>query len=189
MSANTNLFKSFNKNKIFIETGSMLGNGIQQALDAGYEKIISIEYSEYHANFCTNRFAWSPKVKIVNGDSSKILYDVIKNIDEPITFWLDAHYSGCGDYSNFVATACGTNESSLMEELEQIKQHRLNTHTILIDDIRCWVKNTKTLPEVPNLIQFDKTDLENMLKNINPNYSIEYYDGWVQNDIMAGYIK
>jgi hypothetical protein len=189
MSASTELFKYFNKNNVFVETGAMLGNGIQQALDAGYSKIISIEYSEYHANFCKNRFLNNLNVTVIHGDSSKILYDIIKDIEEPITFWLDAHYSGCGDYSNYVPTACGINESSLIEELDQIKKHKLNTHTIMIDDIRCWVKSTKTSPEVLNLINFDKIDLENKIKNINSNYVLEYVDGWVEKDILVGYLQ
>ena len=44
------------KNKYFIETGSHLGNGIQQALDAGFDNVISIELSDKYFGICENKF-------------------------------------------------------------------------------------------------------------------------------------
>ena len=44
MPSNVDNFKRF-KNELFIETGSFYGEGIQQAIDAGFENIISIELS------------------------------------------------------------------------------------------------------------------------------------------------
>ena len=43
MPATAEQLSKYNGNKIFIETGSLTGDGIQRALDAGYEKVISIE--------------------------------------------------------------------------------------------------------------------------------------------------
>ena len=41
-------------NNYFIETGSYLGDGIQQAIDAGFKNIISIELSDKYFNICKN---------------------------------------------------------------------------------------------------------------------------------------
>ena len=44
-----NKFK--NKTQSFIETGSYMGDGIQLAIDSGFEKVYSIEISESHYKF------------------------------------------------------------------------------------------------------------------------------------------
>ena len=50
------IFSKYKKNNFFLETGAYLGDGIQQALHAGYEKIISIELSDYHFHLCSRKF-------------------------------------------------------------------------------------------------------------------------------------
>ena len=95
------------------------------------------------------------RIKLYYGDSGEILGDVISKINTPITFWLDGHYSG-----EETADSC-----PLMKELEHIKSHPINTHTILIDDLRCWTKDQ---------YGFDLDDVKNKLKEINPNYIFSY---------------
>jgi len=170
MPAKTNIFKNF-KNDYFIETGSYLGDGIQFAIEAGFKNIISIELSDKYFTHCSNRFKQYPFVKIIQGDSADVLYDIIKDISVPITFWLDGHYS-CGD------TAKGKYSSPLIQELDQIKKQCLSTHTIIIDDVRCW--------RLPNPAHgFDLRNIFDKLKEINSAYSIEYLDGEEKNDILV----
>lgn len=102
------------------------------------------------------------------------LYDVIKNINSSITFWLDGHYSGYD-------TAQGDENNPILKELEQIKKHHIKNHTILIDDIRLcggfW---------------FDDITLEQIISKIleiNKNYTISYVDGYVKNDILVAQIQ
>lgn len=168
-----NIFKKY-KNKYFIETGSYLGNGIQNAIDAGFEFIYSIELSDKYFNICKDKFKNNNNVNIIKGDSCELLFDLIKNIDEPITFWLDGHYS-CGD------TALGKYWAPLIQELEQIKNHHIKTHTIIIDDMRCWVE--------PNDVHgFYTPDIINKLKEININYVFSYENGSVSDDILVSKI-
>ena len=160
-------------NGIFIETGSFLGDGIQQALNAGFNKVISIELSDKYFEISKNRFANNPNVEIVKGDSFKVLPDVLKDIDEPVTFWLDGHHS-CGD------TALGDHWAPLMQELDVIKEHPIKTHTILIDDMRCW--------ELPNEVHgFYKDDIFKKLSELNPDYQLTYEDGLQENDILVAH--
>lgn len=180
MPTNTQLFKKYKNNNIFIETGSLVGQGIEQALEAGFDKILSIELSEWHYVVCMNKFYSNSKVNLFLGDSSVILKNIIDQIDQPATFWLDGHYSGGN-------TAKGEKESPLMEELEIIKNHKIKNHTIIIDDMRCWIKNNNTC-------FFDKLDIENKLKEINPNYILLYENGVQEknifpNDILIATIK
>lgn len=161
-------------NKIFIETGSYVGDGIQQALDAGFENVISIELSDKYFNISSNRFINNPRVKVVKGNSYIVLPDILKDIEVPVTFWLDGHYS-CGD------TALGDYWAPLMQELEAIKRHKINTHTIMIDDMRCW--------EEPNPVHvFYKNDIINKLIEINSEYKLTYEYGLQKDDVLVANI-
>ena len=162
-------------NPIFIETGSFVGDGIQQAIDAGYTRIISIELSDKYFEISKNRFSNNPNVEIVKGDSFKVLPEILKNINDPVTFWLDGHHS-CGD------TALGEHWAPLMQELEAIKNHHIKTHTVMIDDMRCW--------ENPNPVHgFYKDDIFKILSEINIDYTFTYEDGMQENDILVAHIR
>ena len=134
MPINLSQVKNYNNNKIFLETGALVGDGIQRALDAGYEKVISIECHLGYYNTSKDRFAGDDRVSVIHGDSSTDLYDVIKDIDENITFFLDAHYMW-NDPNQDIKEHPGEGYVPTHDELKQIKKHHLNTHTILVDDI------------------------------------------------------
>ena len=75
MSKNTNFIK---KTDFFIETGSFLGDGIQLAINSGFEKIYSIELGEHLYQHCKQRFANDPQVHLVLGDSSVKLKEILR---------------------------------------------------------------------------------------------------------------
>lgn len=157
---------------VFVETGSYMGDGIQQALNAGFNKVISIELSDkYHAH-CQQRFMGDSRVTLVKGDSAFVLYESIKEVDDKITFWLDGHHS-CGD------TALGAHWAPLIQELDQIKKHHRNDHIILIDDMRCW--------QEPNPVHgFYEPDILKKLKDIREDYNLKKIDSSIEiNDILA----
>lgn len=122
-----NKFK--NKTQSFIETGSYMGDGIQLAIDSGFEKIYSIEISESHYKFCKDKFANNKNVKLIKGDSFFELKQLIDNSKDPFTYWLDGHYSGG-------TTGFGELEFPIMVELESILKRGVNGETIYIDDMR-----------------------------------------------------
>ncbi len=175
MPANNTLFQNY-LNPVFIETGSYLGDGIQQALNAGFKQVISIELSDKYFDICSQRFKNDNRVTIIKGDSALIFYDVIREINEPITFWLDGHHS-CGD------TALGVHWAPLIQELDAIKRHHRNDHTILIDDMRCW--------QEPNPVHgFYEPDLIAKLKEIRLDYNLVKVDSPVApQDILVAEIK
>jgi len=162
------------KNDFFIETGSFVGDGITQAKQAGFMNIISIELSDKYFNICESKFSNDDSIKIVKGDSYKVLPEVINGIDSKITFWLDGHHS-CGD------TALGDYWAPLVQELEVIGNHSIKEHTIMIDDMRCW--------EEPNEVHgFYKEDVFKKLLEINPNYKFTYEDGVQKDDILVAHL-
>lgn len=153
-------FGEFRQN-YFVETGTFGGDAIQLALNAGFKKVRSIEFD---LNLCKNaqrRFSNNPNVRIDHGDSSINLWELIKDIDEPVTFWLDAHV--CPPRTD------GGKNCPLIEELDQIKRHPIKTHIILIDDMHCC--NTE-------LFDFmNQNDFIAKILEINPDYEIRYVDG------------
>lgn len=174
MPIQTNIFKNY-PNHYFIETGSYIGNGITQAIDAGFNNIISIELSYKYFILCKNKFQNYSFVNIIHGDSCEILSNVISNINKPITFWLDGHYSA-GD------TAIGRYSSPLIQELTSIGCHPIKHHTIIIDDMRCWKKSDP-------LYNFDTSDVVKKIYEINPKYKLKYVDGYEKSDILIAYIE
>jgi len=149
------------KNNYFVETGTFGGSGIKLALKAGFSYVRSIEAVKSLYDAAVARFRNDSRVKIWFGDSATDLWDMIKDINEPITFWLDAHI--------FPPRADGGKNCPLMEELEQIKQHSIKTHTILIDDMHC-----------AGTAAFDGLTIEDLiakLLEINPEYQITYVPG------------
>ncbi len=161
-------------NRVFVESGTFNGDGIFYAILSGAKEIHSIDLSPKYYYHAKERFQNNDNINLYLGDSGKQLYDIIKNIDEPITFWLDAQFCG-GD------TAFNGKITPILDELEQIKQHHINTHTILIDDVRqfgTWYFDYIT-----------KEQLIEKIFEINPNYSISYTDGFVQDDILIAEVK
>lgn len=174
-----NIFKKF-PNKYFIESGSFVGEGIQQALDTNSFQIIhSIELSPDYYKLVKNKFHNNHNVILWEGDSGSVIRNILNFIDEPATFWLDGHYSGNYSVGN---TALGQTYSPLMQELECIYEHPIKNHVILIDDVRQF-----------GTIVFDFITLETItrkLMEINPNYTIEFLDCPCQaRDVLAAYIK
>lgn len=115
------------KTNHYIETGSYLGHGIFNVLN-NYEYIHSIELSEKWYEYNNMQFKNNNNVKMYLGDSKKILPELLNNINEPVTIYLDAHYSGG-------TTAFGDEETPLLFELEILKNRKYDD-IIIIDDCR-----------------------------------------------------
>jgi len=166
--ATKELFQKY-MNPVFIETGTYMGDGVQLALDAGFKKIYSIELTGELYEKCMERFKGNTAIHLIHGDSYLVLDDLLKLINEPITFWLDGHFAGPG-------TSMGKYESPLMQELEAIGRHSIKTHTLLIDDLRCWsLKNQG----------FNTKTIMNKCFQINHDYKFTFENGYVHNDILA----
>ena len=149
------------RQKVFVETGTFHGDGIYKALKAGFQNIFSLESDADLAERAKRRYSRNSKVSIVCGDSAVALWDLIQDIQEPITFWLDAH--------SYPPREDGGKNCPLLEELEQISRHPIKTHTILIDDMHCC-----------GTVAFDFLGRDDFIKKIleiNPDYQIHYVDG------------
>jgi hypothetical protein len=126
---NQNFYNFTNNKKTnhYIETGTYLGDGIKCVLSE-YTNIHSIELSERWYTYNVEQFKNNNNVKMYLGDSKIILPKLLENINEPITIYLDAHYSGG-------TTAFGDEEVPLLFELEILKNRNYDD-IIIIDDCR-----------------------------------------------------
>lgn len=146
-------------NKWFCESGTYRSDAIAAALDAGFEHIRTIDIDPEAAIFCSNRF-WLTKnthldIKCFTGDSAVMLWEMIKYVQEPITFFLDAHWQF------FENEEAGANPFPLLKELEQIGRHPIRTHTLIVDDWHIFYRDR---------VGYSKNDVKNAILQINPAY-------------------
>jgi hypothetical protein len=168
------------KTNHYIETGTYLGDGIKCVL-TNYENIHSIELSAKWYQHNVEQFKYNSNVKMYLGDSKKKLPQLLNDINEPVTIYLDAHYSGG-------TTAYGDEETPLLFELELLKDRKYDD-IIIIDDCRLLGKTgqsgcTPDHPIWPSMT-YDWTNITekhitNLIKEgyvLLNNYNHEYTDG------------
>lgn len=147
--------------KVFIETGTNKGNSSYTALQAGFESVISVEIVDSLYNYCMEQFRDYDNVTLFNGDSKECLPKKLEMVDEPAFFWIDSHFD---HYDGEAHT-----------ELDILKDHTINTHTIMVDDL-AQINDTEVIIE--------------KLKAINPDYTLEYLDSLGRRNYkMIAYIE
>jgi hypothetical protein len=116
---------------VFIETGTYLGNMIE-AVKQVFTEIYTIEISQDLYKVAKKRFSHNNHIKVLHGNSGKLLDQILSPISKPCLFWLDAHYSSG-------ITAKSDIDTPVNKELYSISRHPLKKfHVILIDDARCY---------------------------------------------------
>ena len=153
---------------VFIETGTCNASSLRKIVNLKkYREHYSVEalkHSPVH-NFdeVVVEFATYLNVHLTLDDSTNFLRALLPQLNESITFWLDAHYAGTA------ASSAYENPVPLLQELKIIQEHSsksgINTHTIMIDDVRDF-----------NIYGVTKNEVESLLREINPEYNIYYVD-------------
>jgi len=162
-------------NPVFIETGTLNGDGVRVALSCGFKRIYSIDINpEIVSRNQTQFLDYGERVQIIHGDSFEVLQTLLPTMQEPITFWLDGHWDGGPE---------GQYRCPLLHELDVIAQHPIKTHTLLIDDRRLFGDASH---------QWGREVTEDAVREkilaINPQYQIIYEPGHVPNDIIAAIV-
>jgi len=124
--------------KIFIETGTYIGDGVQSAVDSGkYEQIYSVELSKTSYDIAYNRFKDKENVKLFHGNTLSFLDDLLPTIDSnnKTMIYLDAHQSD-NPKTSFISAY----PVPLLEESKKIisKFPNLNNLLVVIDDEIAW---------------------------------------------------
>ena len=160
--------------KVFIETGTARGEGLQTALDHGFERCYSIEANaEVYTKACT-RFADRSNVDMLLGDGGQVLKGLLRYVTEPAVFWLDSHWS-----TGETPLAEGVSACPLLAELRAIAEHPIKDHVVLIDDIRYFWRGT------PQWNNVTVNDILQMVLDISPLYWIRFEEGVGPVDIMV----
>lgn len=152
-----------NLNRNFVETGTWLGEGIQAALDAGFEWVWSVDIDPVKTAKAQLGFKHVPTVTCATGDSALFLQDLKVNF--PTTFWLDAHPGG---YFNLLQP-----DLPLVNELLALSwySHHQN-NIILIDDIRLFSET-------------DNKRMRDYIQKLWPSCEMDYIDSTIlPNDIL-----
>jgi len=148
-------------NPVFVETGTFRGGGIMTALSVGFERAYSADI-DTRATRATRRICDQEglsNVELFTKPSPLFLGEVIPQITEPITFWLDAHPGGYD---------LNPDNCPVWDELKVISKLCQVPYTILIDDMRCFkpVNYAKLLDAVNEI--FISTD---------PDWRVHCVDG------------
>jgi hypothetical protein len=154
--------------KTMIETGTYKGD-MAYSMQPYFEKIYSIELGWDLYNKARERLSKYKNVQLIQGNSGELLPEIIKNINQPCLFWLDAHYSGGKTVKHDL-------ETPIMQELTSIFEHPcINKHVILIDDARCFTGTN----------DYPTTDfLKKYILSKCPNWIVE-----VKDDIIRSHLK
>ena len=116
--------------QVFVETGTYLGDMVE-AQKNRFRNVISIELGKELYEKALVRFQNDPQVTLLQGDSGRLLKDVVADLNEAALFWLDGHYSAG-------ITAKADKNTPIVEELKTIFSSPL-AHGILIDDARHFI--------------------------------------------------
>ncbi len=144
--------------EILVETGTYLGDTVAATRHA-MKMVYSIELDESLYRQAKSRFEKDRNVSILHGDSGTILPKLASEIEEPILFWLDGHYSGG-------TTAKGSRDTPIVSELQAIRQRPL-LDVILIDDARLFVG----MNDYPTM-----TEMRGMIGQWFPNHRFDMKD-------------
>ena len=161
---------------IFVETGTLVGNGLWCALQAGCDLSHSIEIHEHQYRAACERFQQEiqqGRVRLHHGDSGEILPSIIAEIHSPTLFWLDAHMSQ--NYGPKLAKSCPA-----LEELDAIDRSAIRNHVILIDDVACF--DNAAHDNIPLQAVKDR------ILEINPAYQFELLDAVLPGNILAAWV-
>jgi hypothetical protein len=129
--------------RILVETGTYYGEMVSAMKDR-FDRIYSVECDSGLAERAVRRFARHPHIQILQGDSQRVLPELLKSLHQPALFWLDAGYYGW-------AGAQGDNQR-LSTELQAILRHPVQGHIILMDDAR-GLNGRNGAPTVDELMQ------------------------------------
>lgn len=148
--------------EVMVETGTYQGDTPWHFRNCCKE-IYTIEVDRKLAELARRRFRRFPSIRVLEGDSGKVLEDVCPTLTSPTLFWLDAHYSGG-------ITGFGETDCPILAELSAVVRFTRVDYCILIDDARCF----GTFMNYPTL-----DDLITVVGRLDPKLRVN-----VENDII-----
>lgn len=134
--------------EVFVETGTRNGRGAIFGVFMGFKEVHTIEANPMYVERARKRFLGFPEIKLHEGDSARILPEILASLDRKALLLLDAHMYGKEDGMQTVWT-----KYPLAEELRQIAgASKRRDHCILIDDIHLFKHWGTSFEEVRDLL-------------------------------------
>lgn len=163
------------KTNKYIETGCYRGDGLN-LMTEHYDELHSIELSETWYKHCVDRFKDIPKVYMHFGNSKYLLPEILATINEPVTVYLDGHFSA-GETAIGDELIDGVSSAPLLTELALLQARPYND-IIIIDDCRMlgkrgWINKGSKGGMWPEY-EYDWTAItEDAIRELmKPNYDI-----------------
>lgn len=147
------------RTRILVETGTYLGDMVE-AVSPSFGAVYSIELSRDLAQRARNRFRDINRIHIITGDSGEEIGKLLRRVQEPCLFWLDAHYS-------HGITARGDDDTPILREIRAITRHHVGGHVILIDDAADFTcqGGYPAVSEIRNIVNVERPTLHTEVKN------------------------
>jgi hypothetical protein len=128
--------------KTYFETGTGKGVCLSHALNFDFEKFYSVDLDEELVNDAKNRFV-GYSLTLINDYSSKALEQYVPTLtQEPVFFFLDAHFPGADFHKMSYEESIRTYKEEafpLHLELQSIKKSRnTDKDVFLIDDFKLY---------------------------------------------------
>lgn len=180
MGSSLQLFQRYkNDADIFIETGTFSGNGINNALMAGFKKIYSCDINFEYVKNANEKFK-NQNVMIINKPSKEALQIFFNEINERCVIFLDGHFMPYDENDKKRGFGEDTIQDGLppcplLEELDIISNHHIKDHVILIDDFQCfgtWVFGEITIDQINEKIYTINQDYQPVIYGNTIIYSI-----------------
>lgn len=144
-----------------IETGTYHGLMLWAARNA-FREVHTVELDDALYARALRVFGRFRNIHLWHGDSATVMKDLVKRVQEPCVFWLDAHYAGPG-------TSKTALDTPIMGELRTIFT-RTTPDVILIDDAR-YFDGTHDYPRLE--------ELQAYVREQRPTWQVQ-----VENDII-----
>jgi hypothetical protein len=107
--------------RVLVETGTYYGEMVAAMKDR-FAEIYSVEFDSALAQRVAKKFSRWPHVHILEGDSQKVVPELLKTLQQPALFWLDAGYYGWAGLQG--------DKQRLTSEFEAILRHSIPGHSI-----------------------------------------------------------
>lgn len=119
---------------VFIETDTFLGDMID-GVEKQFDEVHSVELSEELYQMVKKRFKNKPKIHLYQGDSGRILPEILLKVDRPALIWLDAHLIPDIPSWKKLPIAKPDPPTPVLSELEAIRRSSKKLrHLVLVDD-------------------------------------------------------
>jgi hypothetical protein len=113
--------------RVLVETGTYYGEMVA-AMRNRFDQIHSVEFDSRLAQRAQKKFSRWPHIHILEGDSQRVIPELLQSLRQPALFWLDAGYYGWAGLQG--------DKQRLTTELEAILSHPVSGHVVLMDDAR-----------------------------------------------------